>query len=127
MGNKILGTDIAGIVNAALGPILLPAMLIKVSRGAYTAGQLTSGPAVTETAYACRAIEKVYSQALIDGVHILASDRQILILGDSIAGGQSPAPGDKVTIGGRTFRITPDGVTSDPDRATYVCHGRARP
>ena len=58
-------------------------------------------------------------------VLIRKGDRQILLVGDSIASAKVPVPGDEITIQGSTYVIVADGVTSDPALAQYTCHCRS--
>lgn len=124
MGNKLFGVDISGLINKNVAPGLLDATLIKTAEGARTSGQLTGGPAITETPYAAKGFIQDYSENRIDGTVIKVGDRQVILIGDSIASAQVPSLGDKVTIEGTTYNIV--GVPArDPAAATYSCQVRA--
>ena len=123
MGNKLFGVDIAKLVNQNMASGLLPAVLTKVTRGDRTSGSLTSGPEITTETYTARGFVEDYRDADIDGTSIKKGDRKILLLGDSIASGAVPEPGDSIYIEGRTYGII-GPVKRDPAAATYVCQGR---
>lgn len=123
---RAIGVDIAAELNGALNASFLPAVLTKRTHGARTPGANTAGRAVTETDYACKGIVDGYSHREIDGERIKAGDMEILLLGNSIAGGVTPEPDDDVTIEGVKYRIT-GPVRRDPAGATFTCNGRGRP
>lgn len=120
---SLFGIDIAGIVNAELGPGLLPATLQVVTPGSRDPLNVTSGTNPTVVEYSCRGVLEDYDDRQIDGELILRGDRKVLLLGKSIGGGAvEPKPGDQVTIEGRTFSVI--GVTRDPAAATYTLQVR---
>jgi len=121
---KILGVDISGTINRALGSKLLPCVLRKHVPGGRTPGALTSGTNPLEQNFACRGVVSDYTDREASGGNIKVGDRRILVLGDSIAGGQIPAPNDELTIEGTTYRIVENGVKRDPAAATYECQSR---
>lgn len=121
---KGFGVDLPGTLNSALGPGLEAATLIKVTAGTRTAGALSGGRNPTEASFAAKGYVDSYADREIDGTFVQRGDRKIGLLGASIAGGQVPKPNDKITIGGATYRICADGVTTDPATALYLCQCR---
>lgn len=122
MGNNLFGANISGILAKALGPSFLAATLTKVTPGT-RGSDLTAGTQPTSTGYAAKGIVSDYTLREIDGTSVLTQDKKILLLGDTIASGQVPSVGDRVTIEGKSYRVI--NVTRDPDAATYTCQGRA--
>lgn len=121
---KFLGVNISGLVHKNLSKKLKPATLTKKISGARTSGSLTSGKAKTSTTHSCRGFVEDYTdRELKDGKDIQASDRKILIIGDSIKPAAVPEKGDEIAIEGGTYRIV-GPVKRDPASATYVCQGR---
>lgn len=111
--------DFAGAIGAAAGRFggmlgVQPCTLIKVAPGTPTPGKLIDGTNPVETSYPCMGKIDAYDPKDIDGTLIVATDRQITLVGSSLPPGIAPVPGDKVTIGGVTYRIKPplggDGV-----------------
>ena len=95
------------------------ATLIKVTTGTRTPGSLTAGTNPTTASYAAKGWLDDFDNREIDGTIIIQGDRKIMLLGASIAGGQTPAPDDEVVIGGAKYRLR--HVTSDPANAVYIC------
>lgn len=122
MGNKLFGKDIAGVINAKLGPLLLPLSLVKVVSGARNAAEPSAGSNPTQTSYPCRGILDSYRDSQYDETIIKRGDRKALILGDSLPTGVVPQPSDKVVAEGRVYNVV--GVDRDPDAATYTCQVR---
>ena len=102
-----------------------PATLIKVTPGTRNPSNLSGGTQPTEQSYAAAGFIDDFAVQAVDGTIIFAGDRRITLFGASIAGGQSPAVNDKITIKGSTYRIR--RVESDPANAAYTCqtHGPA--
>ena len=122
MGNNLFGANISGAIASGLGPLLLPATLIKT---VITPNPLPGRPDTeTETEYSARGLIENYNTNEINGTRIKQSDRKISLAGDTIAGLQIPEPGDKIRIEGVTYEITSGGVSRDPDRALYECQCR---
>jgi hypothetical protein len=119
---KLLSGFIAKQIAKNLGPQVKAAVLVKVTNGARTAGAVSGGLNPTEASYAARGFVDTYDARLVDGTTIRQEDRKVSLLGASIAGGQVPAQGDKVTIEGATYRVL--AVARDPDGAVYTCQGR---
>lgn len=120
MGNNLFGANISGKIAAALGPMLLPATLTKVTPGTRGADP-TAGTNPTSASYPCRGMIDTYSQAeLAESPILTALHRKILLLGDTIAAGAVvPDVSDRVTIEGATYGV--DAIDErDPDRATYT-------
>ena len=122
---KLFGVNISGLINKHISPGLLDATLIKVVPGTRTATSYAGGTNPVSTSFAARGVVVFYSDIQIDGTLIRKGDRQILLVGDSIASSKVPVPGDQITIQGSTYVIVADGVTSDPALAQYTCHCRS--
>lgn len=122
---KPLAGGIAKSINKAIGAanLYLPATLIKVVNGNRTPGSLSAGANPTETPYTARGFIEHYSTFAIVNSLATGSDRKISLLGASIAGGQIPTSGDKITIEGVTYRVT-NIDDRDPAAAMYVCKCR---
>lgn len=118
---KLLSGFIAKQLAKNLGKQVLPATLIKVTNTARTSGNASGGLDPTETSYAARGWIEKYADGYQDNSTTRRKVRQVALLGASIAGGQVPTAGDRVTIEGATYRITgmpEDG--RDPDGAVYL-------
>lgn len=116
---KLLSGFIAKQIAKNIGPQVKPATLIKVTNGQRIPGQVSSGTNPVETSYAARGFVEAFTIRLFDGTLVQTDDKKISLLGGTIAGGQVPIVGDKVTIEGGTYRIT--GILErDPDGAMYV-------
>lgn len=124
MGNKILGTDIAGILNRNLGPIAPLMTLVKVTSGTRSATEPSAGTLPTESPAPCRGFLDSYRDSQYDDTLILRGDRKAVILGDSLPSGVAPEPGDVVEAESRRFRVV--AVDRDPDAATYLCQLRGK-
>jgi len=122
----LLDGDIANIVNDALGSagMFKPAVLIKVTEGTSTPGQVSGSGNQTFASFAARGIEASLAQLKLEGTLITGVDAAIRLFGASIANGQVPAPGDRITIGGVTYTIVVEGVSRDAAAASYVCQCR---
>lgn len=82
-----------------------PCVLIKVTPGTRTVGRNSGGTNPTEASHKARGMVERYSTFSIANTLASADDRKISILAATIAGGQAPTSGDKVTIEGVTYRI----------------------
>jgi len=115
---KLLSGFIAKQIAKNLGPQVKAATLIKVANTARTSGQASAGLNPTETSYAARGWVEGYDEKFVDNTTVKMGDRKVSLLGSTIAGGQVPAQGDKVTIEGTTYRVI--AVPGrDPDAAVY--------
>lgn len=122
MGNKLFGKDIAGVINAKLGPLLLPLTFVKVVSGARDPANPSAEAPKSQTSYPCRGILDSYRDSQYDETIIKRGDRKALILGDSLPTGIIPQPSDKVVAEGRVYNVV--GVDRDPDAATYTLQVR---
>jgi hypothetical protein len=131
----LFGVDIAGAINQAMGPLMLSATLIRRTPGTRGAGALSAGRTVgdTTTSYPCKGFTEAYKQSYMGGTAeraggreatlVQVGDRKISLLGASLPDAIDPAPGDQITIEGKTFTIVGD-VQRDPVAALFVCQGR---
>lgn len=123
MGNNLFGVDIASIVNQAIAPGLLDAVLIKTIVGGYDSNDYTAGPSLTTANYTAKGIIENYQQDQIDGTDIKKDDKKILLIGNSIQSNQVPETDDKITIEGHTYAVV-SVPERDPAAATYICQVR---
>jgi hypothetical protein len=129
---------LADLVGDSLAPFVdEEVVLIKVTTGAR--GPIASaGTTTTETSHVVAgwiaSFDAREVAALAErGTIVRARDARISILGSTLPAGVTPAPADKITLGGVTYRIVGDagsqggglGVQTDAARAVYVCHVRA--
>ena len=119
---KLFGVDIAGLINKAMGGLLLPATLHSVTQGTRTPGSLTGGPNPTETDHTCRGFVSGYKDHQIDGTIIRQGDRKVTLLGASIKPAAVPKPNDRVTIEEAAYTVI--AVTRDPAAAIYELQAR---
>lgn len=120
---KLFGVDIAAEVNKGLGPGLLSAQLRKVLPGTRSTNKPTAGLSQSVKRYPCKGMISDYANSKIDGTRVQANDREVLLLGASIAGNKVPEADDEITIEGKTYTII--RVARDPAAATYTCQVRA--
>jgi hypothetical protein len=123
MGNPLFGVDISGLINQFIGPGVNDATLIKVTIGTRTPGQLSAGTQPTTASYACKGFVDALDRNRLDASLTEDADAQIALVGDSIASGQVPKPGDRITIVGNTYNIL--SVEVDPALAVYNCISRS--
>jgi hypothetical protein len=109
--------------------IVTAATLIKVTPGTRMPGALTAGTNPTTTTHACEAYDLSFTSTQLASTLVKASDRMIVILAGTIAGGAIPDVNDQITIGGITYRIVGGteglGVQRDSATSRYRCHARA--
>lgn len=119
---NIFNANIASIVNKALGSLVFDQVLIKASK---TEDPDDSTKIITvETPHSCKGFIDAYEDEWVNGTTVKVKDRKIVILGDSLATGIVPEPGDKITAEGTTWTIVKDGVKRDPAAATYECQSK---
>lgn len=104
-------------------------VLVKVTPGTRGA-TLTAGTNPTEASYPCKVWVAKYSTGEMAGTSIRYGDDKVSILGGTLPAGVVPAPNDKITFDGVTYRILGEGeggmgVSADTDRAVFRCHCRA--
>lgn len=119
MGNKLFGVDISGIINKNIGPGVNECTLIKVTKGTRTAGNLTGGTNPTTTQHSARGFIDKLDRNRIEGTLVEEADSQVNLVGDSIAGGVRPSPGDRILIRGTTYNVL--SVDVDPADALFEC------
>ena len=122
MSNILFGIDIAALIDANISPGVLDAVLIKRVPGIRTPGNLTAGTNPTSTSFTARGFIDSYSDDVIDETNVLASDRLITLIGNSIQDFAIPETDDRITIESQTWTII--NVSRDPAAATYECQGR---
>lgn len=119
--NGLLGANWA-VIAQALGPIVLPATLVKVTPGTRGADP-TTGTNPTTTSHAARGFVESFEQRQIDGTIITVRDRKVTLLADTIAGAVTPNASDRVTIEGSTY-IVASILERDPAGVTFILHCR---
>lgn len=98
-----------------------PLTLTKIAPGVRGA-TVSGGTNPASTPYAAQGYVDDYLLSEIDGVLVQTGDRRGYVFGSSIAGGVVPAPNDKLTSAGITYRIM--SVGSDPANAVFICQMR---
>lgn len=121
MGVKLFGQDISGAVKRAMAAGLPQARLRRPTISPVDAGAPTAQPAVSFRSYPCRAFEDSSAETRRQATAVQASERLVLIIGDTLPRGVAPLPGDRIVLLGEELEIVGDGVTTDPARATYLC------
>ncbi len=119
MGNRILGSDIAGKINKALGKKLLGGTLTQKTAGTRTAGRLTAGTNPTDGVSNFRGMFDNLSERAKDSTRITARGEAVFMLGDSLPTGVVPGVGDTILLEGRTVLVV-RLVERDPDAAGYL-------
>ena len=126
-----LDGELAEIVGTALvdAGMSLPAVLTKVTPGARDPLHPTAATAATTVDHAAQGFVPRLTSYQIANTLITNVTRVVKLYGSSIAGGAIPAPGDRITIDGRTSTIVNDdagkfAVTTDAARAVYTCQCR---
>lgn len=116
---RLLSGFIAKQIGKHLGKEVKPSTLIKVANATRTSGAVSGGLNPTETPYTARGWVEEWEGGLVEGSTVRREARKVALLGATIAGGQIPAQGDKVTIEGTTYRIASIDER-DPDAAVWV-------
>lgn len=117
MGNRLFGVDIAKLVADNIGPGVLAAELLSYAPTTRSADP-TAGRQPTETVVACKGFIDSKGKENIGGTLVEDGDVVIVLLGDTINGGQlAPKVNDRVRIEGKTYRVR--GLDRDPAAATY--------
>lgn len=91
--------------------------------GTRDSSDITGGTQPTETEYACSGFIDTLNRNRITSTLVQEGDVLINLVGDSIADGQVPEPGDKITIRGTTYNVIM--VNVDPADALYSCVSRS--
>ena len=130
---KFLGVDLPKIIKNALGPLVAPLALVKVTAGTPTAGQLTGGDNPTRTTYRARGFfddmptRFPANRTKQPGTEVAKKEAIIVILGGYLPSGVEPTTKDEIVIKGQTWRI--QSVGTDPawssgQSAAYRCLSR---
>ena len=119
--------DIADIIGTEIpaAGLTRPAVLIKVTEGTATPGQVSGGSNPVLTTFAAQGIEASLGALQLAGTLIPGVQIAINLFATTIAGAQVPAPGDRITIQGQTYTIVDGGVDRDAAAAVYACQCRA--
>ena len=129
MGNTLFGVDIAGLIHQNISPGVLPLTLTVFSTPKINGGQdsITRAPKKTGTSHSGNGFIENFSSRLIgtdvNGEKILASDRRINIIGNSLPDGVIPGKGQTVFIENQTYRVL-SLIRRDPAAAVYEVHAR---
>ena len=119
---NIFKANIAKLVNKALGPLVFDQTLTKSVKSRDPAD--STKVIAVETNHSCKGFIDEFKDEWVDGTTVKVNDRKIVILGDSLAVGVTPEPGDKILAEGKEWVIVKDGVKRDPAGATYECQSR---
>ncbi len=117
-----LASDIAGSLGRATRLGVTDATLYKVTSGTRTPGASGAGTNPSETTHTCRGYENTFDANQIDGTTVTVNDRMISLYAYTISTVAEPKPGDRIAIGGSTYRLI--SVGRDPAGVLYLCHGR---
>ena len=122
MGKKLFGNfgvDIAKTIRDNLAGSVLDAVLTKVSNTGINAADPSGPPVTSSTTYACKGFIDSQARRAFDGTLIQDGTRVVVLLGDTINGGNTEVTtADTVTIEGTVFSI--QAVDRDPDAATWT-------
>lgn len=125
---RLTGGFIRAQIAKYIGPEVSDVTLIRIVPGTRTVGAQSNGTNPTSTSYPCKGFQKGFKDGQLSSTLIKVNDRSIRIVGGTLPDGVIPEPGDKVTIDGDTYRIIGGddglGVSFDPDKAMFRCHGR---
>src|SRR5204863_2015182 len=102
-----LDGDLANLVGAALvgAGMSMDATLIKVTPGTRTPGAISAGTNPSIAPYPVQGIPVSTTPFRLAGTLIAGVDRVIKLFGASLPAGVTPAPGDRITIDGKTSTI----------------------
>ena len=116
MADQLFDLDFPGILNDAMGPLLLDATISQATRASDGQGGflMSYGSAIAASGF----IDDYNDFARLSGVP--ATDRKITILAASTT--VVPAQGDRITIEGNTYDAI--AVSRDPATATYEIQAR---
>lgn len=116
---NIFGANIAQALNAGLGSLLLPVVLIKT----VTTRDPADPTKTIEVAdpHNGRGFTDKKNIKTTDGTLVRRNANVVSILGASLPAAVNPEPGDRITIEGNTFTIADDGVKRDPAGGLYEC------
>lgn len=123
----LLDGDLAKTIASAVdgAGLTKPATLIKVTAGTRTPGAVSAGTNPTTASYSAKGIEQNIISLQLAGTLINGANAAIRLFGASIQGGQVPAPGNRITISGKTYTIVAEGVSRDAAGVCYVCQCKA--
>jgi hypothetical protein len=127
---KFLGVDLPKIIKNALGPLVAPLTLVKVTATTPTAGQLTGGDNPTRTSYRAKGFfddmptRFPANRVKLPGTEVAKQEAIIVILGGYLPAGVEPTTADEIIMKGQVWRIQPIGT--DPaysvgQSAAYRC------
>jgi hypothetical protein len=115
---KSFGINLPKLIADNLGNAVLPATLRKITQGSRTGGNLTGGRNPTTTDYSCRGFIDSQKRESLNGTLVDDGTKIVVLLGDTIAGGQVPSTSDRVLIEGTEYSI--ELIDRDPASATYT-------
>jgi hypothetical protein len=117
---KLFNTDIAGILNKEMGPLLLDLTLTRITPGTRTPGSYTSGTNPTTATHNGKGFTDTFELGKYPESLVQSDDKKITVLGGSIS--VVPQVNDEITIESTVYKVV--SVMRDPAGATYECHGR---
>ena len=133
MGNTLFGVDIAGIIADAMGDGLLPVTITREINGARAPGNLTGGRAKTPARFECIGFwDDINPSSVPAGIEIEATDRRLVLIGDTVQPGGFPLRNDACTVEEETGPLTlycVQALSRDPAAAvySYLCRDRKGP
>lgn len=133
MGNVIFGVDIAGIIADALGDAVLEVTIARDVRGPRQAGNLTGGRASVSVTFDCMGFwEDISPGGVRPGIEVEATDRKLVLIGDTVPVGGFPLRNDLCTVheeAGDVSLYCVQQLSRDPAAAVfqYLCRDRRGP
>lgn len=116
---NIFGANIAQEINSAMGTLLFPVNLFKISTQRNEADPTIND--TISTTHQGRGFAETKMNSNISGTVVSVTRKTVSILGASLPDGVVPSPGDKVEIEGETSTIVDNGVARDPAGALFIC------
>lgn len=123
MGNNLFGANISGKIAKAFGNKLLTGTITQFTPGTRTTTDRAGGTNPVPSTCTFKGMFEQYLEQDIDGERVLANDRKVMILGDTLRAGVVPGGGDEIKLEGDTVKVI-RLVERDPDAATYVVQVR---
>lgn len=126
-----LDGELAELIGTALpdAGLSIPAVLTKLRPTQRDPSRVTAATEPTRTDYAADGFVASLTRYRVAGTLIANVTRVVKLYASTIASGQTPAPGDQITIAGVTSTIVNDdgdkrAVTTDAATAVWTCQCR---
>ena len=113
----MFGVNISGIINSAMGPLLVDLSIDQSTPGTRTGSTGGTNPTTAASTGKGFVEDRGVGGRFADGTSVTETTRVVSVLGDGISPAIVPGPGDRVTIGGTTYTVA--RVLTDPAQALY--------